>query len=138
MSTITVEATINGDIETVWKCWTEPEHIMQWNQASPDWECPSATNDLRTGGKFSSVMAAKDKSFSFEFGGTYTDVVPMERIVYVMSDGRKVEVSFSRVENVVRVTETFDPEDENPEEMQRDGWQSILDNFKAYVEKQVS
>lgn len=107
---------------------------MQWNFASDDWMCPSATNDLRVGGTFSSRMEAKDGSFGFDFGGTYSEVIPNERIVYSMSDGRKVELNFSEQDGVTTVETIFDAEKENPEEMQREGWQAILNNFKKHVE----
>lgn len=131
---ITISATINAPVEKVWTYYTEPEHLMQWNFASDDWMCPSATNDLRVGGTFTSRMEAKDGSFGFDFGGTYSEVVPNERIVYSMSDGRKVELNFSEQDGVTTVETIFDAENENPEEMQREGWQAILNNFKKHVE----
>jgi uncharacterized protein YndB with AHSA1/START domain len=130
---ITVQTTVNAPIEKVWKCWNEPKHIMGWAFASDDWEAPAAENDLRTGGKFTTTMAAKDKSFSFDFGGTYTDVQEHKRIAYVMDDKRAVTVEFTEGTTIV---ETFDPESENPAEMQRAGWQAILDNFRKYTESQ--
>lgn len=133
---ITVEATINAPLGKVWNYWTEPEHIMQWNAASDDWHTPSATNDLREGGSFTARMEAKDKSFGFDFGGTYTKVLEQKQIDYVMSDGRKVSISFEEHDGHTHVSETFDPESENPPEMQRQGWQSIMDNFKKYTEGQ--
>lgn len=133
-SPITVEATINAPIEKVWECWTEPEHIMQWNNASDDWHTPKATNDLRDGGAFTARMEAKDGSVGFDFGGTYTKVIDQEQIDYVMSDGRKVSITFGGHDGHTHVSETFDPESENSPEMQRQGWQSIMDNFKKYVE----
>jgi uncharacterized protein YndB with AHSA1/START domain len=135
MEPITVQATINAPIEIVWQMWTLPEHITQWCFASPDWHCPAATNDPRTGGKFSSTMAAKDGSFSFDFGGVYDKVINNQLIEYTLGDGRKVSITFtSDDDDQTTVTETFDPEKENPIEMQRGGWQAIMDNFKAYVE----
>lgn len=131
---ITISATINAPVEKVWTYYTEPEHLMQWNFASDDWMCPSATNDLRVGGTFTSRMEAKDGSFGFDFGGTYSEVVPNERIVYSLSDGRKVELNFSEEDGVTTVETIFDAEKENPEEMQREGWQAILNNFKKHVE----
>lgn len=132
---ITVQATVNAPIEKVWKFWNEPEHITQWAFASPDWHAPKAENDLRVDGTFSTTMAAKDGSFSFDFGGVYTKVENHKAIEYTLGDGRKVKISFSAEGNQTNVVETFDPEDQNPEEMQRGGWQAILDNFKAYAEK---
>ena len=135
MSTIKVETIIRGDITKVWRCWNDPEHITMWAFAADDWECPHAENDPRTGGKFLIRMSAKDGSSGFDFTGTYTDVVPEEKIAYIMSDGRKVSVDFQKLEDgTVRIIEEFDPEHENPEEVQRQGWQSILDNFKKHVE----
>lgn len=131
---ITVETTIHAPIEKVWECWTDPKHIVNWAFASDDWEAPAAENDVRTGGKFKTVMAAKDKSASFDFTGVYTDVKNHELIEYDMSDGRHVQTVFEKTPEGVRVVETFDPESENPLEMQRGGWQTILDNFKKYVE----
>jgi uncharacterized protein YndB with AHSA1/START domain len=135
MEPITVQATINAPIEVVWQMWTLPEHITQWCHASDDWHCPAATNDPRTGGKFSSTMAAKDGSFSFAFGGVYDKVVDNKLIEYTLGDGRKVSITFTTDDDdLTTVTETFDPETENPIEMQRGGWQAIMDNFKKHVE----
>jgi uncharacterized protein YndB with AHSA1/START domain len=134
-SAITVEATVNAPIEKVWKEWTMPEHIKQWNQASDDWHTPFAENDLRTGGKFSSRMEAKDGSFGFDFGGTYDLVEPFKSISYTMGDGRKVTVNFEAMGNQTKVKETFEPESQNSPEMQRTGWQAIMDSFKKYAEK---
>lgn len=132
--TITVLATVNAPIEKVWEYWNSPEHIPAWAFASDDWEAPSAENDVRTGGKFKTVMAAKDGSASFDFGGTYTNVIEHEHIEYDMDDGRHVTIVFEAAPEGVKITETFDPENENPVEMQREGWQAILDNFKKYTE----
>ena len=131
---ITVETIVQAPLEKTWNAWTMPEDIMQWNSASPDWHTPSATNDLREGGTFTARMEAKDGSAGFDFGGTYTKVEQGRTIAYVMSDGRECTVTFEEAEGGTRVTETFDAESENPAEMQREGWQSILDNFKTYVE----
>lgn len=131
---ITVETIINASIEKVWQCWTLPEHITQWNNASDDWHTPFAENDLRTGGKFLSRMEAKDGSFGFDFGGVYTQVIPHQLIAYEMGDGRKVEINFSITGNETKVVETFEAETENSIELQRGGWQAILNNFKKYVE----
>jgi uncharacterized protein YndB with AHSA1/START domain len=131
---ITVEATINAPIETVWQCWTEPKHIVNWNNASDDWHTTEATNDLKIGGKFSSIMAAKDGSFSFDFWGIYDAVETHKLIAYTLGDGRDVTISFSIKGNQTAVTEIFEPEDENTIELQKGGWQAILDNFKKYVE----
>jgi uncharacterized protein YndB with AHSA1/START domain len=133
-SAITVEATVNAPVEKVWASWSEPKHIMQWCQASDDWHAPYADNDLRTGGTFKTTMAAKDGSMSFDFGGVYDNVETHKLIEYTMGDGRKVKVVFTAIGDTTKVIETFDPENQNPEEMQRGGWQAILDNFKKYTE----
>jgi uncharacterized protein YndB with AHSA1/START domain len=133
-SPITVQSIINSPLEKVWEFWNKPEHIMNWAFASDDWEAPHAENDVRIGGKFTTTMAAKDKSASFDFAGIYTNVKNNELIEYDMSDGRHVKVEFAELPEGVQVTETFDPENENPPEMQRSGWQSILENFKKYTE----
>lgn len=134
---ITVSVTVNKPVAEVWAIWTDPIHIMQWNAATDDWHCPKAENDLRTGGKFISTMAARDGSFSFDFEGVYDDVQPHKRIAYTMADGRTCEILFTEENGTTHVVESFDAEAQNPVEMQRDGWQAILDRFKAYTEKQV-
>jgi uncharacterized protein YndB with AHSA1/START domain len=131
---ITINATINAPVEKVWKLWNEPEHIMQWNSASEDWHSPRAENDLRAGGSFNYRMEAKDGSFGFDFGGVYDEVIPNEHISYTMADGRGVSTEFTGNDNTTEITSTFEAESENPEEMQRQGWQAILDNFKKYAE----
>ncbi len=131
---ITVETLVSADLQKVWDCFTKPEHIVKWSFASDDWHCPKASNDIRTGGKFASTMASKDGKMSFEFEGVYSEVVPLRRIVYSMADGRTVQVDFIAEGKNTRVVETFDAENENPIEMQRGGWQAILDNFKKHTE----
>ncbi|MXV17077.1 SRPBCC family protein [Hufsiella ginkgonis] len=134
---ITVESTVNAPVEKVWEIWGEPEHIKKWNSASDDWHTPHAENDLRTGGKFLSTMAAKDGSFSFDFSGVYDEVVEHKSIAYSMADGRKVSVTFTPEGDGTKVTEIFDAETQHSVEMQKAGWQSILDNFKRYTEAQA-
>ena len=134
---IVIFAEINAPIEKVWHCWTNPSDIMQWNAASEDWHCPNAENDLQVGGKFTYTMASKDGSFSFGFGGEYTEVIPQERIAYVLGDERKVIITFEPQEHSVLVTETFDPETENSRELQQSGWQAILNNFKKHTEQSI-
>lgn len=134
MSSITVETSINAPIEKVWDSWTKPEHITKWNQASDDWHSPRAENDLRSGGKFNVRMEAKDGSAGFDFEGIYDEVKTHELIAYTMGDGRTVRIVFTPLGDKTLVSETFDPESENSEELQRNGWQSILDSFKKYVE----
>jgi uncharacterized protein YndB with AHSA1/START domain len=131
---ITVETTILDPVTKVWKYWSEPKHITQWCNASEDWHAPYADNDLKTGGKFKTTMAAKDGSFSFDFEGVYTNVKENEIIEYTLGDGRKVKIKFTAEEDKTKVVESFDPENENPPEFQKAGWQAILDNFKKYVE----
>ncbi|MCC6643624.1 SRPBCC domain-containing protein [Candidatus Peregrinibacteria bacterium] len=136
---ISVEAVINAPMEKVWICWNEPQHIKGWAFAMDTWEAPYAENDLREGGKFVTTMAAKDGSTKFDFGGTYTKVVPNQLIEYTMGDAldsRKASIFFDQLPEGVRVTELFDMEDQNSEEMQKGGWQSILNNFKKYTESQ--
>lgn len=131
---LTVENVVNAEVEKVWNAWSSPEHIMQWCNASDDWHAPHAENDLSVGGKFTTTMAAKDGSFSFDFGGTYSVVKPHELIEYQMEDGRKVSVRFTKSGDGVKVVEKFEAESQNPLEMQQAGWQAILDNFKKYTE----
>ena len=132
---ITVETLVNSTMEKVWNYWTGAQHIMQWNNASADWHTPHAENDLRIGGKFLFRMAAKDGSMSFDLVGTYEEVEPNKKIAYTLEDARKVEVIFSISGNEIKVSETFEAESENSIELQKDGWQAILDNFKKYTEE---
>lgn len=133
-TTITVSADINAPVQKVWKLWTSPEHITRWNNASDDWHTTHAENDLRTGGRFLSRMEAKDGSYGFDFEGIYDVLSVYEKIEYTLGDGRKVKVYFKGQGNTTKVTETFEAENENSIEMQKQGWQAILDNFKKYVE----
>jgi len=132
---ITITTNIQAAIDKVWDCWTLPEHIVNWNFASPDWHAPAAENDLREGGEFVFTMAARDGSVAFDFTGIYTLVEPHELIEYRIADGRKVSVQFLAEANHVVVTETFETENQNSAEMQEAGWQAILNNFKDYVEQ---
>lgn len=134
MLKITIQTTVNSNIEKVWSSWTTPEDINQWNVASDDWHNPRSTNDLRVGGNFSYRMEAKDGSMGFDFEGTYTNVVHRKLIEYSLEDGRTVSVAFEPVDGGIKVIETFDAEDLNSAEMQRQGWQCILDRFSSYVE----
>ncbi|MCF8371344.1 MAG: SRPBCC family protein [Bacteroidales bacterium] len=133
-SIITVQAEINSPIEKVWKCWTKPEDIVNWNFASPEWCCPYAENDLRAGGKFSYRMEAKDGSMGFDFWGINDKILPTQEIEYTMGDGRKARILFSTTEGKTKVVETFEAESTNSIELQRGGWQAILDNFKKHCE----
>lgn len=131
---ITVKTVVRAPIAKVWDSWNKPEHIIKWAFASADWEAPAAENDLRVGGKFKTTMAAKDHSASFDFAGVYAAVKEHELIEYDMADGRHVKIVFTQSPEGVHVAETFDPEQENSAEMQKNGWQAILDNFRKYTE----
>ena len=131
---ITVQVTINAPVDQVWKKWTTPDDIIHWCSGSADWHTPRAENDLRVGGKFLTRMEAKDGSMGFDFEGVYNSIKTNELIEYVIGDGRKVKIEFASSENHTEIFETFETESTNPVEMQRSGWQTILDNFKNYVE----
>ena len=131
---ITVQTAVKADLNRVWEAWNNPEDIKRWNAASEDWHTPRSSVDLREGGKFSARMEPKDGSGGFDFEGTYTRVVPKKAIEYRMSDGREVSVEFVERADGVLVKETFDAETENPAELQKQGWQAILDNFGRHVE----
>lgn len=131
---ITIKSSVKAPISKVWEYWNAPEHITKWNSASPDWHTPKSENDLRVGGRFTARMEAKDGSFGFDFGGTYDEVIPHEKISYTMDDGRKTDISFITDGTETQVIEIFEAEDTNPIEMQQGGWQAILDSFKKYTE----
>ncbi len=131
---ITVTTLISRPISHVWNCFTQPEHIVHWNQANEDWYCPKAENDLVVGGKFVYTMSAKDGSMSFDFWGIYDEIQVNAIIAYTLGDERTVQVSFEEQGGQVLVTEVFDPEQMNSEELQQAGWQAILNSFKAYCE----
>ncbi|MEO6254324.1 MAG: SRPBCC domain-containing protein [Ferruginibacter sp.] len=131
---VTVEATVKAAVEKVWEFWSSPEHITQWCNASDDWHTPRAENELWVGGRFLTRMESKDGSMGFDFNGVYNNVKTNELIEYTIEGGRKVKIIFKGSGNETRVTETFDPENENSIELQRGGWQAILDNFKKYTE----
>jgi len=133
MKKITVETTVNAPVARAWEAYTTPADITQWNSGHPDWHTPRATVDLREGGEFSSRMEAKDGSMGFDFAGVYTKIVTHKQIDSKFGD-RTSSVLFSEVPGGTKVTVTFDAEEQNPEEMQRAGWQTILDNFKKHVE----
>ena len=134
---ITINNTVNAPIKKVWEYWTNPIHVKNWNFAASDWHCPVAINNLVVGGEFHYTMAAKDNSFSFDFWGTYQKVEMEKSIEITLGDGRHMKVSFEAKGDSTVVTEQFEPETQNPEEMQKAGWQMILDNFKTYVEKSL-
>ncbi len=131
---ITVTAAVNADVKKAWDDYTKPEHITKWNFADPSWRCPYASNDMRVGGKYSARMEAKDGSFGFDFEAIYDEIVEGERFSYTMLDGRQATVVFDKNGAGTQVTVTFDAEEENSVEMQKGGWQAILDNFKKYAE----
>jgi uncharacterized protein YndB with AHSA1/START domain len=131
---ITVEITVNKDLDFVWNSWTQPDHILQWNHASDDWHTVRALNDLKVGGKFFYRMEAKDGSFGFDFESIYELVNEKQELTYIMSDGRSATTIFQKNEIETKVTTTFDLENENPIELQKAGWQAILNNFKKYAE----
>ncbi len=134
---ITIETTVKARPEKVWETWTAPEHVVQWNTADPSWHTPRAENDLRTGGKFLYRMEAKDGSFGFDFGGVYDAVTPQEYIEYTMGDGRIVKNHFKGSGEQTEIVIHFEAENENPIDMQKMGWQSILNNFKRYTESKA-
>lgn len=131
---IKIEANISADISKVWEYYTKPEHITKWNFATDDWQCPRAENDLKPGGKYSARMEAKDGSFGFDFEAIYDEVVDQKKLTYTMGDGRQVTTNFENLDGTTKVTTTFDAENTNDVEMQRAGWQAILNNFKNYTE----
>jgi uncharacterized protein YndB with AHSA1/START domain len=132
---ITVEAKINAQIEKIWNYYTQPEHITKWNFASDDWHCPSAEIDLRVGGKLNARMEAKDGSNGFNFEAIYTEIIPHKKIAYKMLDDRNAEINFNVIGNQTEVTIIFEAENVYPVDLQKAGWQAILNNFKKYVGK---
>jgi uncharacterized protein YndB with AHSA1/START domain len=135
---IAVISEVSAPVEKVWTYWTDPKHIIRWNNASDDWHTPRVENDLREGGRFLSRMEARDGSAGFDFTGKYNKIKLFKSIEYTIDDGRKVKITFESVGNGTKITESFETENTNPAEMQRAGWQAILDNFKKYCEKQSS
>ncbi|MBU1095203.1 MAG: polyketide cyclase [Ignavibacteriae bacterium HGW-Ignavibacteriae-2] len=131
---ITVQAIINAPVEIVWKNWTTPEDVVNWNYASEDWHSTRAENDLRVGGKFNYRMEAKDGSMGFDFEGVYDNIINKQQIDYTLGDGRIVKITFSDRGDTTEVVESFEAEEINSIELQRGGWQAILNNFKKYVE----
>lgn len=137
MKTVTVEITLQLPINKVWEIWTTPAHITKWNFASQEWHCPSAEIELVVGGKFSYKMAAKDGSVAFDYSGTFDEVSTPHFISFTLDDERQVKVEISEIDGMALLKETFEPEDENSIEIQKTGWQMILNNFKEYAEKTV-
>ncbi|NVJ45795.1 MAG: SRPBCC domain-containing protein [Cytophagia bacterium] len=132
---ITIQAVISADRQKVWEYYTQPEHITKWNFADPSWHCPSATNDMKVGGRYIARMEAKDGSFGFDFEATYNEIKAGEKFSYTMTDNRVVEANFKELGDETELTIIFDAENENPVDMQKQGWQSILNNFKKYTER---
>lgn len=135
---ITVQTKVQAPLDKIWSFWTLPEHITKWNSASEDWHTPYADNDLKVGVKFKYTMASKDGTMSFDFIGTYSVIQDKRTIAYTIEDGREVIIVFEQQEDGVIIRESFDPELENPKELQQQGWQAILDNFKKYVEANLT
>ena len=134
MERIQVSTWVNATLARVWECWNSPEHVMQWNFAVADWHCPGAYNKFIVGGEFHYVMASRDGSMEFDFWGTYDQIVPEQLLEITLGDGRKLTVQFAAEGTGTRVTELFQPENQNPAEMQQAGWQMILENFKKHTE----
>ena len=135
---IKVEATIDAPVEKVWETWVNAEDVKKWNVASDDWHTPAATNDLRIGGKFNYRMEAKNGSFGFDFWGTYNEIIENENLFYTLGDHRKVWLTFHEMGDTTHLVEEFEAEDKNPLELQREGWQAILDRFANYVESKLT
>jgi uncharacterized protein YndB with AHSA1/START domain len=131
---IKIENYIKAPVHRVWDAYNNPDEITKWNQASEDWHCPKAEVDLNPGGKYKTRMEAKDGSFGFDFEAVYDEIVPQAKVAYTIADGRKVETVFENLDGSTKITTEFEAENQNPVEMQRGGWQSILNNFKNYVE----
>lgn len=131
---ITIKAIVSAGKQKVWDYYTQPAHITKWNFALDTWHCPHASNDLQVGGRYVARMEAKDGSFGFDFEGIYDEVVSGEKLVFTMPDQRVVQVNFKELNSKTEVTIIFDAENQNPIEMQQQGWQAILNNFKKYTE----
>lgn len=131
---VTISTTIAAERSKVWEYYTQPKHITQWNFADPSWHCPSAENDLTVGGRYVARMEARDGSFGFDFEAFYDRIIVRQELTYTMADGRVATTTFTDMNNETSVITIFDAENENPIEMQQQGWQAILDNFKKYVE----
>lgn len=132
---ITIQAVVSADKQKVWDYYTNPDRITKWNFAIDTWHCPTASNDMRVGGKYLARMEAKDGSFGFDFEATYNEIKHGEKFTYTMTDNRVVEAIFKGLGDKTELTIIFDAENENPVDMQQQGWQSILDNFKKYTEQ---
>lgn len=133
--TIIIDTVVKNSLSNTWNAYTEPQHIVNWNFASDDWHCPKAENDLKVGGTYYARMEAKDGSFGFDFKAIYNLVNPQQKLSYTLEDGRKVTTLFEPMDHAIKVTTTFEAENQNPIDMQKAGWQAILNNFKHYTEK---
>lgn len=133
---IEVSVTINASPQKIWRLWTQPNHITEWHFANDDWHCPAAENDLRVGGRFNYRMEAKDGSLGFDFVGIYDEIEDQEKITFTLGDGRESTTTFESLGKHTEVTTILDAEPQNPIDFQREGWQTILNNFKTYVESQ--
>lgn len=131
---ITINALVSAEINKAWNYYTMPEHITKWNFASDDWCCPSVLNDMTIGGKYVARMEAKDGSFGFDFEAIYNEINKLKNFKYTSPDGRLIEIDFEANDNQTKLTITFDTDGENPIELQRNGWQAILNNYKNYTE----
>lgn len=131
---IEIYVSINSTLEEVWEKYTSVDDVQYWSFASSDWAAEGIENDLSEGGRFKNRNFAKDGSMEFMFSGIYDEIIPKQKIGYTLDDGRKVEVNFTQNGNTVELRQFFEPESENSEEMQKDGWQAYLDNFKKYIE----
>lgn len=134
MKTVTVQIQLNKNVQDVWEFYTNTNHIIKWNFASPEWHCPKAEHHFEPGGKLKYHMAAKDGSMGFDYSATFKKIIPNELIEYVLDDGRRVSIRFKQIDQSTELIQTFEVEDQNPIEMQRQGWQSILNNFKNHIE----
>uniref|UniRef100_UPI00404AE189 SRPBCC domain-containing protein n=1 Tax=Gelidibacter sp. TaxID=2018083 RepID=UPI00404AE189 len=132
--TITIDCVIKNNIQNVWNAYTEPQHIVNWNFASDDWHSPKAENDLKVGGTYCTRMEAKDGSFGFDFKAVYDEVQAQKSLKMTLEDSRKVTTLFESMDNAVKVTTSFEAENQNPIDIQKAGWQAILNNFKNYTE----
>ena len=131
---IKVDVLVNTSLEETWKCFTQPEPIVNWNAASEDWCCPSAHSDLKAGGSFSYRMEARDGSMGFDFSGKFNEVDFQRHILILLDDNRSLEVWFEAVDGGIRLTEEFEAENMNPVELQQQGWQAILNAYKNYCQ----
>ncbi|MGS5086616.1 SRPBCC domain-containing protein [Hydrogenophaga sp. A37] len=134
---LTVRVLVQCDSARAWAAYTDPEAIVQWNHAAPEWHCPRAENDLRVGGVLRTRMEARDGSMGFDFEGTYTEVVPLQRLVYALGEDRRVLAVFSEKDGHTELTVSFTPDATFPAEYQVGGWQAILNNYKAFAESAV-